>query len=123
MGTASKGSRAGFGNRLRARRGSRVMRILARVTRAIVARAWWWLRQVSGDAAYENYLRWARRARLAPWHCERFGACCDSQQDRSRVGHGPPPCSGETNPAAVLSPKQFYVEKLERQYARASRCC
>ncbi len=23
---------------------------------------WWWLRQVSGDAAYENYLRSARRA-------------------------------------------------------------
>lgn len=20
---------------------------------------WWWLRQVSGDAAYENYLAWA----------------------------------------------------------------
>lgn len=23
--------------------------------------AWWWLRQVSGDCAYENYLAWARR--------------------------------------------------------------
>lgn len=22
---------------------------------------WWWLRQVSGDAAYENYLSWAAR--------------------------------------------------------------
>jgi len=22
---------------------------------------WWWLRQVSGDAAYENYLSWAER--------------------------------------------------------------
>ncbi len=25
--------------------------------------AWWWLRQVSGDAAYENYLAWAARRR------------------------------------------------------------
>ena len=23
---------------------------------------WWWLRQVTGDAAYENYLRSCRRA-------------------------------------------------------------
>jgi uncharacterized short protein YbdD (DUF466 family) len=22
---------------------------------------WWWLRQVSGDAAYENYVAWAAR--------------------------------------------------------------
>jgi len=29
--------------------------------RSAVARLWWWLRQVSGDAAYERYLETAAR--------------------------------------------------------------
>jgi len=31
---------------------------------------WWWLRQVSGDAAYENYQAWAARRRSG-WVCSR----------------------------------------------------
>jgi uncharacterized short protein YbdD (DUF466 family) len=38
----------------------RVKRILCEVGRVGCA-LWLWLRQVSGDAAYENYLRLARR--------------------------------------------------------------
>ena len=49
--------------------------------------AWWWLRQVRGDAAYETYLQ--------------------RVSDRTEV----------------LSQEKFYLEKLERQYTRASRCC
>ncbi len=37
------------------------MRVPSRIIRAALVRAWWWLRQVSGDAAYENYVRWAGR--------------------------------------------------------------
>jgi uncharacterized short protein YbdD (DUF466 family) len=38
------------------------MRVLSRIVRLALGRAWWWLRQVSGDAAYENYVRRAGRA-------------------------------------------------------------
>ena len=55
---------------------------------------WWWVRQVSGDAAYENYLQWARR--VAP----RSGAC------------GP-----------ALSREEHYLDALRRRYSGVSRCC
>ena len=53
----------------------------------------WWLRQVSGDAAYENYLRSAPRA-------------CGS-------GHLQP----------VMTREEFYVDLLRRRYTGVSRCC
>ena len=58
--------------------------------------AWWWLRQCSGDAAYENYLA-------------RFAA---------RGGHGE--CCGRESP---LSREQFWIEALQRRYAKINRCC
>jgi hypothetical protein len=61
--------------------------------------AWEWLRQVSGDAAYENYLRCGRRA--------------------SQLGPGGP---GNAS-GARLSRKDFYLDSLERRYSSASRCC
>jgi len=56
-------------------------------------RLWNWLRQVSGDAAYENYLRSQRRRR-----------------------HGP-------TAVAPLSREEFYVDSLRRKYTGVSRCC
>lgn len=60
--------------------------------------AWWWLRQVMGDAAYDNYLRSLRR-----------------QQSAGRESHtcAPPPMSRE----------QFYLDALRRRYSGISRCC
>lgn len=56
--------------------------------------AWSWLRQVSGDAAYDNYIRFARP----------IGDCGMSA-------------------APVLSPAEFYLDSLRRRYAGISRCC
>lgn len=55
--------------------------------------AWWWLRQVTGDSSYDNYLRSAARR----------GNC--SQQP------------------LLLSPGEFYLDQLRRRYSRPSRCC
>lgn len=60
-------------------------------------RAWSWLRQVSGDAAYENYLRCARRQALS-------GAA-------------------EGSAPVLLSPAEFYLDALHRRYSSISRCC
>lgn len=62
-------------------------------TRRVFGRLWWWLRQVSGDAAYENYLRSARQGLR----------------------------SGKE--AGALSAAEFYLDALRRRYTRASRCC
>jgi uncharacterized short protein YbdD (DUF466 family) len=58
--------------------------------------AWSWLRQVSGDAAYENYLRSAAR----------------------HTGSGSPGA-----PAPPLSRVEFYLDSLRRRYSTVSRCC
>jgi uncharacterized short protein YbdD (DUF466 family) len=63
-----------------------------------VGRAWGWLRQVSGDAAYDNYLR---HASLAAQNAEGSGAA----------------------PASVLSRAEFYTDSLRRKYSTVSRCC
>jgi uncharacterized short protein YbdD (DUF466 family) len=58
-------------------------------------RAWSWLRQVSGDAAYENYLRSRARRQV------------DSRD-----------CCG-----IALTKEEFYLDALRRRYSGASRCC
>lgn len=58
-------------------------------------RAWSWLRQVSGDAAYENYLRSRARSQVAG------GDCC----------------------GIPLTKEEFYLDALRRRYSGASRCC
>ena len=63
---------------------------------------WWWLRQMSGDAAYENYLQCIRRK---PPSVPRE-KCCDDAQ------------AGE-----ILSREAFYKEGLRRRYNSVSRCC
>jgi Selenoprotein, putative len=69
------------------------MRLRAQL-REMASRLWWWVRQTTGDAAYENYLRSANRARFS-----------------SDLG------------AAPLSPRDFYLDSLRRRYSRVSRCC
>ena len=53
----------------------------------------WWVRQVSGDAAYENYLRAA--------------------------GSG----SGGAHERRLMTREEFYLDLLRRRYASVSRCC
>jgi uncharacterized short protein YbdD (DUF466 family) len=55
---------------------------------------WWAVRQIFGDAAYENYLRSARRNEL--------------NGSRSTV---------------LLSRDEFYLDSLRRRYSQISRCC
>lgn len=62
-------------------------------------RAWTWLRQVTGDAAYDNYLRSVRRA-------------AESDSVASAQTRGEP-----------LSPASFYLDALRRRYSSVSRCC
>jgi uncharacterized short protein YbdD (DUF466 family) len=71
-----------------------------RVDAVEIARsAWIWLRQVSGDAAYDNYLHSLRRADV-----------CDS--------------APRTQPrTAPLSRADFYLDALRRRYSSVSRCC
>ena len=64
---------------------------------AAALRSWSWLRQVSGDAAYEDYLRCARRHPLS-------GAA-------------------ENSSPVLLSPAEFYLDALRRRYSSISRCC
>ena len=61
--------------------------------------AWSWLRQVSGDAAYENYLLSTRR----------------------RVAQGV--FSGASGSARPLSRAEFYLDSVRRRYSTVSRCC
>jgi uncharacterized short protein YbdD (DUF466 family) len=61
--------------------------------------AWTWLRQVTGDAAYDNYLRSMERA-----------AACDSIAPK-HAGNQP------------LSRADFYLDVLRRRYSSVSRCC
>jgi len=62
----------------------------------------WWLQEVFGDAEYEKYLRRA------------------SAEYRRAQPHGN--CEHHCGPGTV-SRQQFYLDRIERQYARVSRCC
>ncbi len=72
---------------------------------------WWYLRQMSGDAAYENYLRraGARRSRTSALH--------------TATGNDLPHRSGSCDGPPLLSAEQFYLDVLRRRYSGVSRCC
>jgi hypothetical protein len=70
---------------------------------------WRWIRQVSGDAAYENYLRSTRRVADA--------ARVDSGIDRAGC------CSTHATSAQPLTRREFYLDALRRRYSTVSRCC
>ena len=55
---------------------------------------WWAIRQIFGDAAYENYLLSLRRN-----------------------------AAGAAGVAAPLSRDEFYLDSLRRKYSKISRCC
>ena len=54
------------------------------------------MRQIFGDAAYENYLR---------------SACANSESAPGGTASAP------------LSREDFYLDSLRRRYSRVSRCC
>ncbi len=60
----------------------------------VLRNAWRWLRQVSGDAAYEDYLR----RRTLP-------AAAGRAEERQ------------------LSSQEFYLDRLRRKYTGVTRCC
>lgn len=64
----------------------------------IAGSLWWWLRQVSGDADYENYLRRSSR-----------DSCAGGSEDRSSL--------------RAISAEEFYLENLRRKHSRINRCC
>ncbi|HYL09993.1 MAG TPA: YbdD/YjiX family protein [Candidatus Acidoferrales bacterium] len=64
--------------------------------RSALTKTWWWLRQTSGDAAYEIYLRGEARHHFH---------------------------SSNWSGSPVLSRKEFYLDALRRKYSRVSRCC
>ncbi len=74
---------------------------------------WWYLRQVSGDAAYENYRRRIEAAaeRDRAGHLVPIRRCETAQADFR--------CSSERLP----SREQFYLDTLRRRYSGVSRCC
>jgi hypothetical protein len=69
---------------------------------------WSWIRQVSGDAAYENYLR--SKYRIADVACA-----------ESRTVHAG--CRAHTTSAPLLTRREFYLDALRRRYSTISRCC
>jgi len=92
MALASYLGRAGTGDSSAWQRGG-LMRSIVRGTQAVMGKAWCWLRQVSGDAAYENYLRRTRRG-------------------EATICAGPP-----------LTREQYYLDVLRRRYTGVGRCC
>jgi uncharacterized short protein YbdD (DUF466 family) len=77
--------------------------LLARGVKAARA-VWWFLRQVSGDAAYENYLGSQQRKGVAA-----PSGICEAPEGNL--------------PAPVLSRQEFYLDALRRRYSAVSRCC
>ncbi len=63
---------------------------------------WWWFRQVTGDAAYENYLRRSAKRTKAHPVCE------------EKCGHAA---------AGVATAEEFYLERVQRKYTGISTCC
>jgi uncharacterized short protein YbdD (DUF466 family) len=67
---------------------------MSQLNRAL-RKAWLWLREVTGDAAYENYLR----------HCaaSEAGSVASTGKRMSRA--------------------EFYSDSLRRKYSTINRCC
>ena len=75
--------------------------------------AWVWIRQVSGDAAYENYLRSTRRVARTGEEVARV----DSRTMQAGC------CSTRATSAQPLTREEFYLQALRRRYSTVSRCC
>ena len=84
-----------------------IQSIAIRVPRNI----WSWIRQVSGDAAYDNYLRSCNRSN------RRIGEAGVAHAVACPANLAGPPT------AAPLSRADFYLHALRRRYSTISRCC
>ena len=65
-----------------------------RLTSAL-KKAWRYLREVTGDAAYENYAKY-----------------CATKKSNSNP-----------NATAIMTRAEFYSESLKRKYSTINRCC
>ena len=74
---------------------------------------WGWVRQVSGDAAYENYLR-----SRSEWDKEDTGAHGEGSGAARKHTNG-----YEHGAERLLSREEFYLDALRRKYTGISRCC
>ena len=81
------------------------MKALRHMTLGFARGGWAWLRQVSGDAAYDNYLRSMKRTVKSEI------ASHSNSSARPAVAHAP------------LSREDFYLDALRRRYSTFSRCC
>lgn len=70
---------------------------------AVLAKLWWWTRQVTGDAAYENYLH---RSARGPGHSVRSAAPMVASAHRAHI-----------------SRQEFYLDSLRRRFSGVHRCC
>jgi uncharacterized short protein YbdD (DUF466 family) len=70
------------------------MRAVIRSAKRAPRQMWWAVRQIFGDAAYENYL----------------------QSFQRNLIHG-----GDTE--KPLTQDEFYLDSLQRRYSKVSRCC
>lgn len=70
------------------------MRASIHSVKCAARRMWWGVRQIFGDAAYENYLRSFQRNAI----------------------HG-----GDVK--LPLTQDEFYLDSLRRRYSQISRCC
>lgn len=77
---------------------------------------WWWFRQVSGDAAYENYLRSAQRSGVGAHVCVRP---LDTRPGAGAAGADTQVCPGGN----IMSREEFFLDSLRRRYSTISRCC
>lgn len=88
-------------------------RILAAVLLHAICKFWWYLRQVSGDAAYENYRsRYGAAAECARTDPLDVPRRSDTARENLRCASKP-----------FLSRSEFYLETIERRYSGISRCC
>jgi hypothetical protein len=80
-----------------------------KIVRNLLRSIWRWIRQVSGDAAYENYLRSTRRIADV------------ASLDASTMQAGR--CAAHATSAQPLNRSEFYLDALRRRYSTVSRCC
>jgi hypothetical protein len=82
-----------------------------KIVRNMPRNIWRWIRQVSGDAAYENYLRSTRRV-------------VQAEMARADSGTMQPGCfPAHATSAPLLNRSEFYLDALRRRYSTISRCC
>ena len=91
-----------------------MQRLAKRIARGAKT-AFWWLRQVMGDAAYENYLCSTTRRAARTSIPSTVPPAVILSEARN------PSCATAT--ARILTREEFYLDALRRRYSGISRCC